>query len=547
VVRSQTLNLAKLSTGSLASLLIALVLFALSASLWGFATGIDDAHISFYAAHALATTGEMLNYNGERVEQSSSLLHVLLTALFARISNTNVVTVGYVIPMLAGWLCLPLLWVIARREQLAAATLLCAALPLVYWAHAGLETALFACLLLLYVYYLSLHATRWLALVLCGFALQLARPELPLFVPVLTLSFWVACRFLALPCRAIGLRALLSILTALCIVSWRWYYFGEWFPQPVTAKSAGITLTAFKAGLLYLGAIFTNPIGALFTTASMIALLHLLWRSARGKENTLLVASTLACTGYTALVALTGGDWMPQQRFLAPLVPLQALLLMRSLSLILPAKMAFLAVMLLASSQILHSYLQAQFHQQAKANLPITSPSYSVFETHSPSVQANLPTLAALIPLVASVHKQKHAPVQLLSGQMGVLPYHLSLLFPNQLHFTDRNALVEPSLTNCSLTRERPRVPQGLDGLATIFFIKKARELQEDCGIAPPDIIYDLWWHNKVADARTLLEKHGYTVVHVHEGTTLLQDQLILVRKEWLQQTDEQPSAIAPP
>jgi hypothetical protein len=204
VVRSQTLNLAKLSTGSLASLLIALVLFALSASLWGFATGIDDAHISFYAAHALATTGEMLNYNGERVEQSSSLLHVLLTTLFARISNTNVVTVGYVIPMLAGWLCLPLLWVIARREQLTTATLLCTALPLVYWAHAGLETALFACLLLLYVYYLSLHAARWLALVLCGFALQLARPELPLFVPVLTLSFWAACRFLALPCRAVG-------------------------------------------------------------------------------------------------------------------------------------------------------------------------------------------------------------------------------------------------------------------------------------------------------------------------------------------------------
>jgi hypothetical protein len=73
----------------------------------------------------------------------------------------------------------------------------------------------------------------------------------------------------------------------------------------------------------------------------MIALLHLLWRSARGKENALLVASTLACAGYTVLVALTGGDWMPQQRFLAPLVPLQALLLMRSLSLSIASKDGF--------------------------------------------------------------------------------------------------------------------------------------------------------------------------------------------------------------
>lgn len=542
----KTLNPDKLLTGSFASLLIAFALFALSASLWRFATGIDDAHISFYVAHTLATTGEMLNYNGERIEQSSSLLHVLLTALFARISNANVVTVGYVIPMLAGWLCLPLLWLMARREQLAAAALLCTALPLVYWTHAGLETALFALLLLLYVHYLSQHAARWFALALCGFTLQLTRPELPLFVPVLTLSFWGACRFLALPCRAVGLRALLSILIALCIASWRWYYFGEWFPQPVTAKSAGITLTAFKAGLLYLGTIFTNPTGTLFAIASMIALLHLLWRSARGKENALLVASTLACAGYTVLVALTGGDWMPQQRFLAPLVPLQALLLMRSLSLVLQTRIAVLAVLLLAGSQILHSYLQAQFHQQAEANQPIASLSYSAFEMNSPSVRANLPTLAALIPLVASVHEQKHAPVQLLSGQMGVLPFHLSLLFPNQLRFTDRNALVESSLTNCSLTKERPRVPQGLDGLATIFFIKKARELQENCGIAPPDIIYDLWWHNKVADTRTLLEKHGYIIAHVHEGTTLLQDQLVLVRKEWLQQTDKQPPVIAP-
>ena len=36
-------------------------------------TGHDDAHITEWAAYSLARFGEILNYNGQRFEQSSSL------------------------------------------------------------------------------------------------------------------------------------------------------------------------------------------------------------------------------------------------------------------------------------------------------------------------------------------------------------------------------------------------------------------------------------------------------------------------------------------
>src|SRR5689334_2064756 len=44
------------------------------------ASGHDDSHITYWAARTLAASGEILNYNGERIEQSSTLLLVLLLA-----------------------------------------------------------------------------------------------------------------------------------------------------------------------------------------------------------------------------------------------------------------------------------------------------------------------------------------------------------------------------------------------------------------------------------------------------------------------------------
>jgi hypothetical protein len=63
-------------------------------------TGHDDSHITFWQAHTLLAEGQLLNYNGERLEQSSSLLAIVLTALLSLLTPLSIVNSGYLINLL---------------------------------------------------------------------------------------------------------------------------------------------------------------------------------------------------------------------------------------------------------------------------------------------------------------------------------------------------------------------------------------------------------------------------------------------------------------
>ena len=127
----------------------------------------------------LANEGEILNYNLERVEQSSSLLHVLLGAIMSMITGINAVVAGHILPVLAGLLCLATLNCYARRHQLWPwPAMLCgSSSSFVYWNFAGLESPLSALLMLLYILSLAncLENFNWrnsLAMVTSGICLQ---------------------------------------------------------------------------------------------------------------------------------------------------------------------------------------------------------------------------------------------------------------------------------------------------------------------------------------------------------------------------------------
>src|SRR5262245_22470109 len=75
--------LARLYSGSLTLALCCAAGIVVGASLTAKnfpAGGNDDSHITYWAAHALASFGRIVNYDGEVVEQSSSLGLVLLLA-----------------------------------------------------------------------------------------------------------------------------------------------------------------------------------------------------------------------------------------------------------------------------------------------------------------------------------------------------------------------------------------------------------------------------------------------------------------------------------
>ena len=65
-------------------------------------TGRDDTHITYWAAHSLANFGEIVNYSGDRVEQSSSLLLVVALAVLGWIIPLPLTELGWLFSVLFG-------------------------------------------------------------------------------------------------------------------------------------------------------------------------------------------------------------------------------------------------------------------------------------------------------------------------------------------------------------------------------------------------------------------------------------------------------------
>jgi len=105
----------------------------------------------------------------------------------------------------------------------------------------------------------------------------------------------------------------------------------------------------------------------------------------------------------------------------------------------------------------------------------------------------------------------RETPIVLLSGQMGIVPYHLALRHFGRVRFIDRFGLVERSLTNCALTR-RARTDTG--GLIIDFdrYFQALGDLEEVCQITKPDIVF-LWGDAERAST------YGYRVTYRQKGS----------------------------
>jgi len=132
-------NTTKIATAAAALLLVVLGLVLFPSS------GRDDSYISFWSAHSLATDGRITNYNGEHVEQSSSLGFVAALALLRRVTGAGVPLLGALLSMLMGMLAVfgasMLAQSITPRAGPAAAWLAATCPPLVYWTMSGMEMA----------------------------------------------------------------------------------------------------------------------------------------------------------------------------------------------------------------------------------------------------------------------------------------------------------------------------------------------------------------------------------------------------------------------
>ncbi len=527
-------------------LMCAAICFAIISIALGFTTGIDDAHITYFSAHTLATSHEILNYNLERVEQSSSLLHVVLTALLASISSLDTVTAGHLIPLLFAALCIAAVFFSAKKNNTnpLVASLFCAtSTSLIYWSQAGLESTISAFFLLAHLITLSRHIqekSQSIILIITGLLLQATRPEMVLFVPLLTVTisaFYYFCypkiRF-NMGCIS---ASILAFAIAGSIALWRQYYFGDWMPQPVAAKSSGITLKTLQQGFIYLLSSHGSIIGILKATLAALACVITLYHSLKNKKGDLYTNLALTCVGYTAVIVAIGGDWMPEGRLWVTLIPLVSLLSAQLLASITRSKWHLsLATAAIVAVNFSHLYILGSKNRAQLAQEPMPALENIVFfEKYSVDNRSNINTLLFLQKtLNQAIIGQDQKPINLLSGQMGFIAYHLAKAHPGSLHFTDRNGLIERSLTLCPLTKNRPRVSQGIEGLATVFFLKKHKELNQHCKIPTPDLIFDLWLDVTTENATTTLSQLGFHRIFLDPMPNTLTDQMILASTDFL-------------
>ncbi len=314
--------------------------------LWAYAVFCvtpDDPYITYrYAANLLAGHGPVFNI-GERVEGFSSPLHLLLSALLLRVAPAvdilfQAKLLGLAFALLSVWQTAKL----AREAGFAPGYVLVSQLLVaanIMFAQAavnGLETTLYAFLLLLTVRAFVAEGAGGFRSALFLFAALLARPEaVLLFLVLLPLRFFWG-RQDGRPLKHTVAWAASFLLLAALLVCARLLYYGELVPNTYFAKNMPLA-TGVSSGLRYLlhpvslapvqwsGLAWLHP-KQFVSTLGMLAFWALaFWGWARGRSRlvTVLGAAVLA---QAVFVLRSGGDWMPGWRFFAPLVPILAVL-----------------------------------------------------------------------------------------------------------------------------------------------------------------------------------------------------------------------------
>ena len=514
------------------------VAIALSMSL-GFvllmSTGQDDAYLSFWPAYTLVHHGEMTNYNGERVEQSSSLLHVLALALAMRATGLSSPTAGYWIGVLAGVLAMiravPLCRRMGERPSLTLLLLIGTCPAFLYWCFGGLETPLVAWLLveisLLGSGILSGRLAPFsLTAVLATSAYLMVRPEGAIVLAstllvMLATGLWISpsVRARAMPASNIGRWLLLVFLLFAALCAFRLFYFGSLVPQPLMAKVGGDPLDRMVAGADYLTRLIRRPWAPALTLV-LLALPFLLWRELRSKVPDALNLFLLLLVGAnTAFIVMAGGDWMRVLRFAAHFAPIGILVGYRALrSFPIQPRLATTVVGVLIASQ-LAGLLALTFVNtgrpiwsfreiDSKIQRHSGTADYSWVERANRIRTRDILFLANVTGIVERLLEEQDRLV-VMSGQAGMVIYYLAQRFPGRIEFADRFGL---STTHLSRVRNelglRP-TPQGLD-LSMTRFMEAGKERQDPAW--SPDLVFD------IDDTGREIEPFGYRVVYEQKG-----------------------------
>lgn len=491
----------------------------LAVFLFGYA-GRDDAHITYFVSDMVAQGKGVVNYNGDRIEQSSSYLFATLLGWFVYLTNSKAADVGPFFSAL--WLIVSAAYIVRQcvlRQAGLLPIMVLASTPIVYWAISGMENSFYFFLILLLIFNLDDFFARsddargigWLArlvgMAMLTFALALTRPEFSfVLVAALILFSLLSLRQYS---EAMPIVAVL-LLGVLAAYAYRLSVGLQLFPNPVYAKSGNsdrmadlvkgfgyllrnLTETPFSMGLGIVGLL----VAIYFIRSGKVGVFH---------SSSYKFMVSLILTG-GAFAVFGGGDWMEAGRYLTIPVGVSVLILMFALT----RQSRWLSILSLGVVFLSFAYEYRELAGQRYGGAPTFVP-YDVVDTeqYKPSWLEKFNVIHArdisfVEELLASIDDDpdRDRKIVIASVQAGMVPYYLFHERKDQFYFIDLAGLATSHILDC-----RPDVKQD--------YVPYADSVgMQDCIGIKYDYVFDLDFRNW--PRIEALEKVGCTEVFRQE------------------------------
>ena len=288
----------------------------------------DDAYISYrYLDNWLAGHGLVFN-PGERVEGYTNLLWIILIAPW-RVMGLSPEMVSLALSLLSAGLLFVGVYVLAARlarhsgAGIAAVILAATFPPLAHYVSTGLETILFAALIV--AAFARISVTKkpdlWVAVILG--AAVLTRPE-GMMVGIIVYGIYGLQSRSALSDRQTWSSALLFSMFPILLTCWRLWYYGDPLPNTYYAKATGTGFELVGTGLTYISRFAVGQYGWMFLVFGVLVFLPPMLRKLH--NNTLACALGLVLLVHFLYVIKVGGDYLPMSRFILHIFPLLVVL-----------------------------------------------------------------------------------------------------------------------------------------------------------------------------------------------------------------------------
>lgn len=281
----------------------------------------DDAFISFRYAQNMAD-GNGLVYNvGERVEGYSNFSWVVILAALARLGIAPT-TASKILGVMSGIGVIFALVCLSKKLKYTGFPFISIGLLgtnsfFASWAVSGMETVFFTLLLIsavvLVLYESDTHPSLPYSSLLLLLA-SLTRPEGVLYVAAFLLMFYK----LKLPWRYIKRWLALFVFPYAACILLRLAYYGHLLPNTYTAK-IGFRTFLFPRGLFLYTTNFLNMYelnnSSFYLLITSGFILFIIFRHTKD-----FVILSVLCV-WCVFCLVTGGDWMPNYRFIVPVFP----------------------------------------------------------------------------------------------------------------------------------------------------------------------------------------------------------------------------------